>query len=114
MNIEALQILCTSFPGVTEDIKWGNDLCFLVANKMFCVMGLDQVPLTVSFKVTEAEFASLTARNGIKSAPYMGRYYWVLVEDSALLSPTEWDYFLSQSYQLIKGKLPAKIQASIT
>lgn len=114
MNIEALQILCTSFPGVTEDIKWGNDLCFMIANKMFCVMALDSVPLSVSFKVTEAEFADLTARQGIKPAPYMARYNWVLVEDSSHLSPDEWKHFIAQSYQLIKGKLPAKTQASLS
>ncbi|MEO4004796.1 MULTISPECIES: MmcQ/YjbR family DNA-binding protein [unclassified Flavobacterium] len=113
MNIEALQILCTSFPAVTEDIKWGNDLCFLIANKMFCVIGLDSTPLTVSFKTTEEDFDQLIARPHIKPAPYMARYKWVLVEDSSVLTPKEWEHYIAQSYQLIKGKLPAKIQASL-
>ena len=35
MNIEQLRKFCLSFPGATEDIKWGNDLCFCVGKKMF-------------------------------------------------------------------------------
>jgi predicted DNA-binding protein (MmcQ/YjbR family) len=37
MNIEQLRKFCLSFPGATEDIKWGADLCFCVGEKMFCV-----------------------------------------------------------------------------
>ncbi len=113
MNIEELQILCSSFPGVTEDIKWGNDLCFLIANKMFCVIGLDSKPLTVSFKTTEEDFDQLTTRLHIKPAPYMARYKWVLVEDSSVLTSKEWEHYIAQSYRLIQGKLSAKVQASL-
>ena len=42
MNIEEIQNLCKQLPGVTEDIKWGNDLCFSVGGKMFLVAGLEQ------------------------------------------------------------------------
>ncbi len=41
MNLEHLRKYCLSFPGVTEDVKWGNDLCFCVGEKMFCVTGVD-------------------------------------------------------------------------
>jgi hypothetical protein len=30
MNIEEVQSLCKQLTGVTEDIKWGSDLCFTV------------------------------------------------------------------------------------
>ena len=35
MDIDALRAICKKLPGVTEDIKWGNDLCFCIAGKMF-------------------------------------------------------------------------------
>jgi predicted DNA-binding protein (MmcQ/YjbR family) len=38
MNIEALRDLCRALPAVTEDIKWGHDLCFSVAGKMFALL----------------------------------------------------------------------------
>ena len=43
MNIEQLRKFCLSFPGATEDIKWGADLCFCVGAKMFCVTGADSI-----------------------------------------------------------------------
>jgi predicted DNA-binding protein (MmcQ/YjbR family) len=46
MNIEEVQSLCNQLPGVTEDIKWGSDLCFSVGGKMFLVTGLEQSPIT--------------------------------------------------------------------
>ena len=55
MNIEQIQKLCLSWPGVTEDVKWGNDLCFCIAQKMFCVAGMSQ-PLMVSFKCSNEDF----------------------------------------------------------
>src|SRR5262245_10010293 len=65
MNIETLRELCRSLPAVTEDVKWGHDLCFSVAGKMFCVAALDG-PLTVSFKVRDDEFDDLSSSPGFK------------------------------------------------
>jgi len=108
MDIELLRNICRSLPGVTEDIKWGNDLCFLVADKMFCVAGL-QVPLTVSFKVRDEEFDELTNSPGIVPAPYVARYKWVLVEEVSRLSKKQWEHFIKQSYELVKSKISKKI-----
>ena len=30
MDIETLRTICQDLPHVTEDIKWGDDLCFLI------------------------------------------------------------------------------------
>ena len=56
MNIEQLRKYCLSFPGATEDIKWGADLCFCVGEKMFCVTGADSVSSGMSIKCTPAKF----------------------------------------------------------
>lgn len=53
MNLDQLRELCLSFPGTTEDLKWGADICFMVADKMFCVTGEWG---GASFKVTPEEF----------------------------------------------------------
>jgi hypothetical protein len=81
MDIETLRNICTGLPHVTEDVKWGNDLCFLIGGKMFCVAGLDQQPLTVSLKVTDEEFDELSNSPGIVPAPYVARYKWILLQD---------------------------------
>ncbi len=66
MNIEEIQNLCKQLSGVTEDIKWGSDLCFSVGGKMFLVTGLEQSPITASFKVTDEQFEEMSAKPGSK------------------------------------------------
>ena len=105
MNIETLRELCRALPAVTEDVKWGHDLCFSVADKMFCVAALDG-PLTVSFKVKDEEFDELSSTPGFSPAPYVARYKWVLVEDVNKLNRKEWSHYVKQSYELVKAKLP--------
>ncbi|MEO5646804.1 MAG: MmcQ/YjbR family DNA-binding protein [Chitinophagaceae bacterium] len=109
MDIEDLREICNKNPAVTEDIKWGNDLCFLIAGKMFCVSGLE-LPLTVSFKVTPEEFDELTNRPGIIPAPYLSRYHWILVSKMDAFSKKEWEYFTKQSYALVRNKLSKKLK----
>ena len=108
MNIETLRELCRSLPAVTEDVKWGQDLCFCVAGKIFCVCALDG-PLTVSFKVSDDEFDDLSSSPGMRPAPYVARYKWVLVEDVNKLNRKEWAHYVKQSYQLVRAKLPKKL-----
>ena len=108
MDIETLRELCRALPAVTEDIKWGHDLCFSVAGKMFCVAALDG-PLTVSFKVKDEEFDELSSSPGMRPAPYVARYKWVLVEDVSRLSRKEWAHYVRQSYELVKARLPKKL-----
>jgi predicted DNA-binding protein (MmcQ/YjbR family) len=108
MNLESLRSYCLSHPGVTEDVKWGADLCFLVGTKMFCVTGFEE--LAVSFKVKDEEFEELCARPGISPAPYLARAKWVLVTGGETLTDEDWKHYIRQSYELIKAKLPAGVR----
>jgi predicted DNA-binding protein (MmcQ/YjbR family) len=113
MDIETLQGICNKFPGVTEDIKWENHLCFCVAGKMFLILGLDETPTTASFKVTEEEFDEISSREGFKPAPYMAKNKWVFVNDISRMNKKEWQLRANNAYELIKSKLPKKVQASL-
>lgn len=112
MNIEALRDLCLGLPGVSEDIKWGADLCFQVGGKMFCVTGIEGES-GVSFKVKHEEFDELSVSNDIIPAPYMARNKWVQVQSWNRFDKQEWDYYVKQSYELVKMKLPKKVQKEI-
>jgi predicted DNA-binding protein (MmcQ/YjbR family) len=107
MDIEVLRAVCLSFPAVTETVKWGNDLCFCVAGKMFCVTNLEP-PHTFSFKVTDNEFDELAGSDGFQPAPYLARAKWVLCTDSSKLNKKDLKNYLLQSYDLIKTRLPKK------
>src|SRR5690349_8957428 len=110
MSIEDIQSICKPLPGVTEDIKWGHDLCFCVGAKMFCVVGLDEVPTSASFKVTDEEFDELSARPGFAPAPYMAKHKWVKTADINNMKRTEWKKYLVQSHQLVAAKLSTKLR----
>ena len=89
MNTEDIQSICRLMPGVSEDVKWGQDLVFSIGGKMFCVVGLDQLPTTASFKVTDEEFEEICNRPGFKPAPYVAKYKWVLIEDINKMKKSE-------------------------
>ena len=110
MNIEDIQIICKEMPGTLEDIKWGNNLVFSLGGKMFCVVGLNQSPVSASFKVTDEEFEEMCNRPGFKPAPYVAKHKWVLIEDITKMKKKEWKYYLQQSYDLIKAKLSLKLK----
>jgi predicted DNA-binding protein (MmcQ/YjbR family) len=108
MDSEIIRSICKKLPHVTEDIKWGNDLCFMIGEKMFCVVVLN-TPTKVSLKVTDEEFDDLSGKRGIIPAPYLARYKWILVEDKSVFSNKAWEHYITQSYQLVKSKLPKKV-----
>ena len=109
MILEELQKICLSFPAVTEDIKWENNLCFCVADKIFCIANLEP-PHTFSFKVKEEEFDELVQFEGFIPAPYLARANWVMVVDPSKLSRESLNNYLQQSYGLIKSKISRKIK----
>jgi len=53
MDLEAVRNFCLTLPGVTEDIKWENNLCFSVGGKMVPVTNIEGDPVSGSFKTTE-------------------------------------------------------------
>jgi len=109
MDIEWLRKYCLSLPASAEDIKWGNDLCFMVVGKMFCVAGLD-TPQKIAFKVPDEDFETLSTSEGFIPAPYMTRAKWVLVTETSLLNKKEWEQYILQSYNLVKAKLTKKVR----
>jgi predicted DNA-binding protein (MmcQ/YjbR family) len=112
MDIESLRDICKALPFVTEDIKWGDDLCFLIGGKMFCVTGFNS-PLKVSLKVTDEEFATLSTSHGIIPAPYVARYKWIYIEGANRFRDKEWEHYITQSYNLVKAKLSKKVLAQL-
>ena len=108
MNIEDLQTYCKSLEGVTESIKWDNELCFCIAEKMFAITNLARRD-TVSFKVRPDQFDELIDRNQFISAPYLGRYKWVYMEDFKTITDQELNALVAQSYELVKVKLPKSV-----
>ena len=115
MDIESTRTFCLSFPYVTEEVLWGNDLVFKIGGKMFAVIGLDSASdHCMSFKCTPEKFAELIERNGIVPAPYVARYHWVALESFDALPEKELKALLHNSYDLVFEKLPKKMKAQLS
>lgn len=115
MRFDALLQHGEALPGVTLDRKWGADLCLLVGNKMFAVFGLDpQDKLSsLSFKVDPARFLELTDQPGIQPAPYLARHHWVALDSHCCLPYDQLADLMSQSYRLVRDRLPKRVQAGL-
>ena len=112
MNLETLQDFCLSLPRAKEDVKWEDNLCFTIAEKIFCITGFKDSS-GVCVKVSSEDFEDLTEREGIVQAKYFAKRQWVLVEKRSALKTKEWEYYITKSYNLVKSKLPKKIQKEI-
>ena len=106
MNVDQIRKYCLSFPDTTEKLQWGDALCFKVREKMFAVVGVDDVRLT--FKCTPEGFAELIEREGIRPAPYVGRYKWVMLDRLDALRRTELEDLVRQSYEMVAAKAPKR------
>jgi predicted DNA-binding protein (MmcQ/YjbR family) len=110
MTIDAVRTICLALPNVTEDIKWGHDLCFLVGGKMFTVVSMEP-PHSIGFKCTPEAFGELVERPGIIPAPYMARNMWVQEQElGEALDRRELEALIASSYQLVASKLPKRLQ----
>jgi len=113
MDIEFIRETCLGLSLVTEDIKWEKNLCFMVYDKIFLMVSLDEVPTRANVKVPKDDFLEISVQDNFKQAAYLARGQWVTVEDISLLSKDEWAHYIQQSFDLIKSKLSKKLQATL-
>jgi len=104
-----LRELCLSFPDATEKLQWGDNLCFKVRGKIFAIVDLSEGSLApVTLKSAPEQFHDLLEIEGISPAPYVGRYKWILLEHSNVVSADELEALIRQSYELVEANAPKK------
>jgi predicted DNA-binding protein (MmcQ/YjbR family) len=106
MNVDTIRALCLSFPQATENLQWGDDLCFKIGGKIFAILGLDNPRLC--FKCTPEIFAELIEREDIRPAPYVGRYKWVMLDRLDAVRGEELRELIGQSYEMVAAKAPGR------
>jgi predicted DNA-binding protein (MmcQ/YjbR family) len=104
MNPENIREFCLSFPHATENLQWGDDLCFKIAGKIFVTLGLDTRRICV--KCAPDIFAELIEREDIHHAPYVGRYKWVMLDRIDAVRWHELQDLIRQSYAMVAAKAP--------
>ena len=113
MTLEELRNFCLSLPGVTEDIKWEEHLCFCVGTKMFIITSPDKFPVDASFKTTPELFEYYAAMDGFTQAPYFAKHQWLHIDNIESLPEEEWKTLLKTAYDLVFSKLTKKVKEEI-
>jgi predicted DNA-binding protein (MmcQ/YjbR family) len=104
MDATAIRRYCLSFPHATENLQWGDELCFKVGGKIFAMLGLDSLPQRMCIKCTPETFAELCELEDVRPAPYVGRYQWVMLDRLDALPDHELQDLIQQSYQMVRSK----------
>jgi predicted DNA-binding protein (MmcQ/YjbR family) len=85
MTIDELRALCLALPGSTEKETWGDaehagDVTFRVRDKIYVITG--QAGGSASIRTSIDQQAELidTFPGVFKSAPYVGRFGWVVAD----------------------------------
>ena len=108
MNVDETREYSLAFPEATENLQWGDDLCFKIGGKIFVTLALTAVPRKVCFKCTPDAFAELIEREDIRPAPYVGRYKWVILDRLDALPGSELKDLIRKSYEMVRAKAPRK------
>jgi predicted DNA-binding protein (MmcQ/YjbR family) len=106
MNVDSIRVYCLSFPQATENLQWGDDLCFKIGGKIFAIVSLGNPRLC--FKCTPETFAELIERDDIRPAPYVGRYKWVMLDRLDAVRSEELEDLVRQSYAMVAAKARGK------
>lgn len=108
MDIEQFREYCLNLPGTTEDMKWEH-LCFLVENKIFVIVSLEDGN-SFSSKCAPDEFDEWVARDGVGQAFHMAKRQWVQVDRLDVLPDKLLKKRVEDSRALVIAKLPKKVQ----
>ena len=110
-----LEALCGAWPGVTRDIKWGEDLVFSVGGKMFAITRPDTAAYgqRLALKVADERFLELTDQFGIEPSPYLARAHWVAVTEPQRFATAELEALVRDSYALVRARLTKKLQKEL-
>jgi len=104
MDVESIRSYCLSLPLATENLQWGDELCFKISGKIFVMLGLDNPRMC--FKCVPEKFAELVEQEDIRPAPYVGRYKWVMLDRLGALRDDELREVIKQSFEMVAAKVP--------
>ena len=108
-DVDWIRELCLSLPEATENMQWGDDLCFKIRGKIFTTVVLSDGRFPrLCFKCTPEKFNELLEVEGITPAPYVGRYKWVLLANSKVLAADELESLIRKSYDMVSAGVPKK------
>jgi len=113
MNIEEIREYCISLKGVSEGFPFDETtLVFKVMNKMFCLLGLDD--MRVSLKNNPEKNIELRAHfPAIIAGYHLNKQHWNTISLDGTVPPDLILEMIEKSYRLIVQSLPKKKQEEL-
>lgn len=114
MTLEFYRDFCLAKPGVTEDTPFDQDaLCFRVGNKIFSICSISEFQY-INLKCDPVRAIELREEYpGITPGYHMNKKTWNSVSTSGNVPDKLILELANNSYDLILGSLPKKVQAEI-
>ena len=103
MNVDEIRKYLSRFPDATENLQWGDDLCFKIRGKIFAIVA-STVPALLQMHAGNVRRTDRTG--GHHPAPYVGRYKWVMLDRLDALRNAELQGLIRQSYRDGGGEGP--------
>ena len=103
-------------PGATEDTPFGPEaLVYKVAGKMFALIRLGETRLDMNLKCDPQE--AMIIRDSFEAVTpgyHMNKKHWNTVDLLAGLETELIQGWVDDSYELVKSKLPKRVQSQLT
>jgi predicted DNA-binding protein (MmcQ/YjbR family) len=115
MDLETFRECCLKKRGATEGTPFGETvLVFKVADKMFALAALDDVPTTVNLKCDPDLALELRDRyEQIRPGYHMNKKHWNTVEIDGGIPEAELRKMIDHSYELVVKGLPKVQRAKV-
>lgn len=115
MNIEAFREYCLGKPAATEGMPFGPDnIVFKVADKMFALAALDEVPPAVNLKCDPDLALELRDRyEQVTPGYHMNKKHWNTVVLDGVIPQVEIRKMIDHSYDLVVQSLPKSRRAKL-
>ena len=110
MDLDEFREHCLSKPGVTESTPFGEDvLVFKVADKIFALASLDEVPSTANLKCDPDWALELRDRyEDVEPGYHMNKKHWNTVNLVGEIPLKELCRMIDHSYELVVASLSRK------
>ena len=115
MDLAQFREYCLSKTCATESTPFGPDvLVFKVADKIFALAALDEIPVTVNLKCDPDLALDLRDRyEHVRPGYHMNKKHWNTVEIDSGVPEAELRKMIDRSYDLIVKSLPKAAKAQL-
>ncbi|MFT4075844.1 MAG: MmcQ/YjbR family DNA-binding protein [Asticcacaulis sp.] len=113
MTPAAFNAFCATLPQSTHVVQWGGADVWKVGGKVFAIAGfVEEIGLSVSFKVTPIGYEILSDAEGCRPAPYLASRGMKWIQARGIADTDLMDH-VRGSYDIIVAALPKKTRREL-